>query len=118
MIKNKESVLQKQILDMLKIEGYSAWKMPLGAMMVRSGSRLVYAKNPLKGFPDIFGICKYHKGRMFAIEVKIEGGKVKPEQKEWHELLVALGCICFVARDLETVRTELINVDKFKYENI
>lgn len=112
--KNKESVLQKEILDYLKVQGYSCWKMPLGAMMVKNGYR---AKNPLKGFPDLFGICKHQKGRMFAIEVKTDEGKVSKDQTQWHQLLVELGCICFVARDIKTVQTELIDYE-FSQENL
>ncbi len=108
----KESEIQRAILDWLALSGYSAWKMPLGAMQVKGG---YFAKNPLKGFPDIFGICKYQPGRLFTIEVKTPVGKLAPMQKEWMTKLCNLGCLSIVATNVDTVRDYLKVNDSPKF---
>lgn len=105
----KESEIQRAILDWLALTGYSAWKMPLGGMKVGGGFS---AANKLKGFPDIFGICKYQKGRLFTIEVKSAKGRLSEKQIEWMNKLEALGVITIVARDVQAVKDGLKYHDK------
>lgn len=107
--KVKESEIQKAILSYLGFKGYLARKMPLGSMMVSNGG---FAKHPLKGFPDIFGILKNRKGVMFCIEVKTAEGKLRKEQKEWISLLESQNVPCLVARSLEDIITWLEIVDR------
>jgi hypothetical protein len=68
--------------------------------MIKGGA---YAKNPNSGQPDIFGIYKDRTGKLFAIEVKTEDGKLSEGQKEEIRELEKFGVFVIVARDLKTV---------------
>ena len=81
--------------------------MPLGG--VRHAGR--NKANPLKGFPDLFGVLKRRSGVMFAIEVKTEKGMLSPEQLTWFARLDALGCAVCVARSAEQAMSWLAAVD-------
>lgn len=62
-----------------------------------------YSKNKNAGQPDIFGILKNGSGRLFAIEVKNEIGKLSDEQKKEIRELEEAGALVIVSRDLEKV---------------
>lgn len=96
----KESVIQKAILEWLRTQSHwlDAWRVPLGPMLVGKGHS---APNPMKGFPDIMGV--FSDGRMFAIEVKSETGRLRPEQKAWRDRLDVRGVVWIEARSLEDV---------------
>lgn len=53
-----------------------------------------------KGFPDIFGFRK-QDGKFFAIEVKNEKGKLRPEQIRFGEFLKTQPVLYGVARSVE-----------------
>ena len=53
-----------------------------------------------KGFPDIFGFRK-SDGKFFAIEVKNEKGKLRPEQIRFGEFLKTQPVLYGVARSVE-----------------
>lgn len=93
-MEKSESEIQREILDTLRRCGYSIWRMPLGGVRHSGGGT---KKNPLSGFPDLFGIMKNRRGVLFAIEVKTTKGKVSPKQLEWNELLNALGAVSMIA---------------------
>ncbi len=84
-----ESELQKSVFDYLHAKCIFAWRMPLGPVIHSIGGKRVYARNPLKGFPDIAGLFK---GRFFAIELK-KNKSIKPElhQLKWLQDLKANG---------------------------
>lgn len=95
---NKESKLQKLILDWLFVNRYYAWRNYVGAVIRLEGA---FSPNPAKGMPDIMGLMK--NGRLFAIEVKKGQTSLTPTQKQRIIDLNAHGALAFVARDLETV---------------
>ena len=105
---NKESGLQKLILDWLAVKKYYVWRNYVGAIIRKDQS---FGKNPAKGMPDIMGILKTCPGRLFAIEVKTKTGRIYPHQKERIAELNANGALAFVARDLETVIKVFAEVD-------
>lgn len=96
----KEQEIQKEILNWLSSQGHKVWKNYLGPKMIKGGA---YAKNPNSGQPDIFGIYKDRTGKLFAIEVKTEDGKLSEGQKEEIRELEKYGVFVVVARDLKTV---------------
>lgn len=98
-IKVRESDIQKAILEWLQLSGYTAWRNYVGPIM-RAG---VPCPNYNAGQPDIFGLFKAKRGRMFAIEVKTVTGRVAAEQVDWLHRLNKAGCCAFIARDLATV---------------
>lgn len=97
---NKESQLQKLILDWLWANRYYAWRNYVGAVIRGEGR---FGPNPAKGMPDIMGLMKDNSGRLFAIEVKTARGSTSISQKARLSDLVTHGAVAFVARDLKTV---------------
>ena len=97
---NKESKLQKLILDWLFVNKYYAWRNYVGAVIRRDGA---FSPNPAKGMPDIMGLMNDGTGRLFAIEVKV--GKTSPSISQRARIadLTAHGAVAFIARDLDTV---------------
>ncbi len=95
---NKESKLQKLILDWLFVNRYYAWRNYVGAVIRLEGA---FSPNPAKGMPDIMGLLK--DGRLFAIEVKVGTTALSLAQKQRIADLNAHGGLAFVARDLEDV---------------
>ena len=103
----RESQIQSEIVRSLKALHYPVWRMPLGG--VRHGG--IYKPSPLRGFPDLFGVCRIQKGRLFAIEVKTMKGTASEEQLKWLTTLNDLGCIAFIARSAEEAITLLLDRD-------
>jgi hypothetical protein len=82
--------------------GIKWWRMPIGGVMHQVGGKMVYKKNPLKGFPDIAGVLKRRdRGRFFAIELKTKTGKLSPEQIMWQIALDDAGAAVGVIRSIE-----------------
>ena len=100
----KESELQKLILSYLKKAGYKAWKNYLGPLMIQGGRRAI---NPNSGQPDIFGLKKDRSGKLFAIELKSDTGKLSDKQREEIGELEKNGVFVIAARDFETVKNNL-----------
>jgi len=99
-IKLKESELQKAILEYLKFSAELIyWRQNLGGVMRQSKGKLIFAKNPMKGFPDICGITS--SGKFWGIEVKSEKGKCSDEQNAWHNALELSGAMIFVVRSMK-----------------
>lgn len=97
--KNPETLIQKDIMDTLKLAGYAVWRMPLGPSTYTANGQVRFRPNPLAGFPDLFGILKNRPGVLFAIEVKTATGKCSEKQLKWLAKLKSLGCVSIVARD-------------------
>jgi hypothetical protein len=104
-----EALLQRNALAWLKVRGILAWRMALGPVL-KAGGR-VYAQNPLRGFPDIAGVCsRTQPGRMWAVEFKSTKGRLSKSQEEWLTKLRHAGCAVRVVRyvgDLEAFFREL-----------
>jgi len=58
----------------------------------------------VSGIPDIVG-C--YKGRFFAIEVKREGGKIRPWQTRTREIIKLAGGIAIIADNVADVMAAL-----------
>jgi hypothetical protein len=82
-----EKEITKDIRRFLTIRNIFNWKVWQGL-----GS--------IKGVPDIIA-C--YKGRMIAIEVKGQKGKLSPHQELFMDNLKQAGAICFVARSVDDV---------------
>lgn len=90
---NAETALKKQILAALATLGVTAWNSPAG--LARRG-RIHMAPT---GTPDIIGYLP--GGRMLALEVKLLGKKLRPEQAEWIEKATRAGVASAVVRSAE-----------------
>lgn len=99
--KTEEGSIQDATLQLLRIAGYWVKRMHLGPVIHHVGPshKLVYAPNPLRGFPDLFGFCKTRRGRLFVIELKSRKGRLADHQKDWIQDLYTQGALCIVARD-------------------
>ena len=93
-----ETELQKQILELLKKAGITAWRANSG-----------YVKKNVKlapsGTPDIIGYTR--DGRFLGIEVKLPNKPLRNSQMEWHEKALKAGCKVFVAYSVEDVEREI-----------
>lgn len=101
----REIELQKIAIQALEAAGQSPLRMSLGGVK-KSGGR---ARNPLTGFPDLFGIIKNTQGRMWAAEMKIPNGRYSPQQLEWIVGLRKQGVIVGVLTTIDEIM-EFINV--------
>lgn len=96
----KEQDIQKEILDWLSASGHKVWKNYLGPKLIKGG---YFTKNPNAGQPDIFGIHGDRTGKLFAIEVKTQEGRLSEGQKNEIRELEKYGVLVVIARDLNTV---------------
>lgn len=96
----KESDLQKQILDYLRLKGYLAFKHHSTGFTVRSGKVMAF-KYGHKGIADIIGTTK--NGIFFAIEVKMPKKKLSPDQEKFLEKVNKSNGIAIVAYSLDDV---------------
>lgn len=94
-----EAELQREILRWLKRESIEHWRMPIGPILKNGGK--TWASNPLKGFPDLMGVCtKESPGRMWAIELKSAKGQLSAEQVTWLARLKMAGAHVAVIKSL------------------
>lgn len=100
--KMKESDLLSYTLTRLKQAGLLAWRVSNGPV-IRSinGDQKVFSKSPIKGFPDVAGVLA--NGRFFAIELKTEKGRLRPEQLEWITKLNMSSAMAVVLRSREEI---------------
>lgn len=87
-----EGQIKRQILDWLKIKRIFHWTNQAGKI---PGRKLLKV-----GIADILG-C--YNGRLLAIEVKAENGKLTDEQTKFIYDVKSNGGIAFVARSIEDV---------------
>lgn len=84
----KEKEITTQIRNVLKLYGVFHWK-------------VFQSLGSTPGVPDILGILP--GGRMLAIEVKTERGKVSPHQERFIKNINDNGGLAFVARSFDDV---------------
>lgn len=99
-----EKDVQKAILQLLKKHPKIKWVARFNSGTFQDGDRYV-TSNSQRGMSDIMGMLS--GGRLLAIEVKSETGRVQPHQQEFIDLINAGGGLAFVARSVEDVLKEL-----------
>jgi len=94
MKRQPESELKSNIVKWLNLQKDTfAWsQITIGIPDGRGG----YRRNPNKGAADI---CFVKCGKAGAMEVKMEKGKVSPEQRAWLEAFDAAGGKAYVVRE-------------------
>lgn len=103
-----ESQILDSILTYLKLCRIFSWRNNNGAVFdPKIGTFRSPPKHSLKGIPDILGILK--GGRLLALEVKKQGGRVSPEQSDFIKKAVELGALCAVVYSLDDVIEVLKN---------
>lgn len=99
----KESDTQKAIIDYLDSRGILNWRENLGGVPHSVGGKVIYRKNPKKGFPDL---CCLYCGLFVGIEVKAKTKQSK-EQFEWQQKFEQNGAIYILAKSVEDVEESL-----------
>jgi len=106
-----EKLIENQILTYLFKRGIFVWKNQ--SVGIYDPVKQIYRKNNnpfhIKGVSDILGILP--GGRILAIEVKTEKGRVSPEQQFFIQKINDRGGLAFVARSIYDVEKELANHD-------
>jgi hypothetical protein len=100
----KESDIQKQILDLLKLKRYVVFKHRNVGIMKPNGSYIPLAFGE-KGISDIIGCSP--EGVFTAIEVKQPGKKPSPDQVEFIKNVIRNKGVAFVATSLDDVLGQL-----------
>ncbi|HGD0853281.1 TPA: VRR-NUC domain-containing protein [Streptococcus agalactiae] len=92
-----ESLIQNKIRVALSQAGYMVFRANVGKVKTADG-RFFDTGLP-KGFCDLFGFKP--NGQIFFIEVKNETGWIRPEQKNFMEVMASKGALAGVARSVE-----------------
>lgn len=92
-----ESLIQNKIHVALSQAGYMVFRANVGKVKTADG-RFFDTGLP-KGFCDLFGFKP--NGQIFFIEVKNETGRIRPEQKNFMEVMASKGALAGVARSVE-----------------
>lgn len=100
-----ETDIQKQVIDWLKSQGIFVIRIPVGGVR-HAGIRKA---SPLRGFPDLLCIIPNTKGRLLAIEIKTDSGRLSKIQEEMIFNLELAGATCLVARSVADVATFFSN---------
>lgn len=101
-----EKPIENEILHFLKMIGVYCWKNQSVGIWSQARKAYIKPKNPhhIRGVSDILGVIE---GRLLAIEVKSEKGRLTPEQREFLAKVNNEGGIAFLARSKEAVALEL-----------
>lgn len=99
----KESDTQKAIIDYLDSRSVLNWRVNLGGVPHTVNGRIIYRKNPMKGFPDVSAI---YCGLFIGIEVKAKT-KQTPEQLKWQKDFEDNGAIYILAHSVDDVENAL-----------
>lgn len=92
-----ESLIQNKIRVALSQAGYMVFRANVGKVKTADG-RFFDTGLP-KGFCDLFGFKP--NGQIFFIEVKNETGRIRPEQKNFMEVMASKGALAGVARSVD-----------------
>lgn len=99
----KESIIQKQCLQILQAYNIFHWRQNSGCIHVRGH---VYKMTSVPGVSDILGILP--DGRFLAIECKREkGGVVSPTQRAFLDAIESNGGVALVINNPMELNTKL-----------
>lgn len=108
----KEAELLSFALTCLKQSGLVYWRVPNGPVMHSIGGKMIRKCSPIKGFPDIAGI--FPSGKIFAIELKTDKGRLSPEQIEWITKINMSNGMAVVLRSKDEIREFVEAASKIK----
>ena len=109
--RKKESEIQHAVLEWLNARGYCVWRNYVGPRIINVGPKKHFSPSPMAGLPDVIGVLKNQRGRMFAIEIKNDVGKLSEKQEMWIRRLEHSGALVIVTRDLDQVIDVLTRED-------
>ena len=106
-----ETILQRDMLVFIRSLGFIAVHVPNGSVLAGGAAQRARQMNALKraglcvGFPDLIVYSK--GGSVCHLEVKTEGGKQSPAQKECQQWLEEMGHLYAVVRSVGDVEESL-----------
>lgn len=102
-----EKRIEMLLCSWLRAHGFVFWKTDRQGTYdpVRKTFRANCNPYKIRGVSDILGVLR--GGRILAIEVKAEKGRVSPEQKRFIDMINAAGGKAFVARSIEDLEKNL-----------
>jgi hypothetical protein len=79
-----ETDLVRAILGALRLRRVWAWRANSGTIVLKANAKAQrrVVRGAAAGTPDILGVLP--GGRLFGLEVKVPGGRVRPSQTAWH----------------------------------
>lgn len=110
-LKEKESDIQKAILQWLHLNNYFAWSNKTQGTY--DPTKRIFRRNTTTvGAPDILGVlnCKYDscEGRLLALEVKTKTGKLTEAQEHFLKSIHNKGGVSAVVRSVYDVEKLLL----------
>ena len=96
-----EQQIQRALFDHLRLRaapGVFAFHVPNGGYRKPIEAAIMKGLGVKAGVPDVIAI---HKGRVFALELKAEGGRATPKQLEAIAAMEAAGAYCCIAEGLD-----------------
>jgi len=101
----RESTIEKNILDWLTIKGCYAFKVPKSGYNVKGKWRKHSSKYAVNGISDI--VCIDRTGRVLFLEVKSKNGVQSDDQKKFEENVKKSGGRYYVVRSVKDVELVL-----------
>lgn len=98
-----EAAALLEVLTTLRAHSMVSWVQRMNSGAVRIGGRFV--RFGWTGCPDVLGQLK--DGRLLAVEVKAEKGRLRPEQTAFLQRIHAAGGVAIMARDCQDVFNNL-----------
>lgn len=107
MKKPTEQQLVRQVLDYLALKRVFAWRQNQGAARYpkRGGGEYFVRATSLQGISDVIGVLP--DGRFLAVECKTDGGRLRPTQEAFLDLVRTHGGVALVVRSLAELRAAL-----------
>ena len=94
-----EAAALVEVLKVLRNHPAVAWCERQNSGAAKVGGRFI--RFGWRGCSDLLGMMT--DGRLLAVECKAKGGRLRPEQAAFHDLVRRFGGVAFVARDCRDV---------------
>jgi hypothetical protein len=105
-----ERQVQRAVLDRLAWcapAGVTWFHIPNGGYRKPVEAAIMSGLGVVAGMPDL---CILHNGRAFFLELKADGGRLSPIQKECHERLRQAGAVVMTADGIDAAVSALQNI--------
>lgn len=103
-----ETSIMHQIMIALSADGHKVFRANVGKVRLMDG-RWFDTGLP-KGFSDLFGVRP--DGKAFFVECKVPGGKIRPEQRVFIEVMQNQGALAGIAHSVEEAKIIVAGNDK------
>ena len=111
-LKEKESDIQKAILDYLRLKKIFCFRSNCGAMPGEYKGKPWFVRFGMPGVSDIIGILTLNNlGVILCVEVKSLKGKQSDAQKEFQEKIQSAGGLYILAKSIDDV---VYGIQEFK----